>query len=215
MSLAGLTVEALKSIYHWKGRTGVVPLLSLSHEENVPTYYSAAILLLAALGSALLSAAVRRDGRRDSMAWGGLAVGFFYISMDEVLQFHEKWGSSIHTTGVLHFSWVIPAGVLLAALGALYAPFLLRMPARWRNRLLLAGAVYVTGAVVLELPLGAWTEAQGEKTLGYALIDWLEETLEMTGIALYLLTVFDLLSARGTTLRFGAIAPPPGAEGPQ
>lgn len=214
MSAAGLAVELLKSIYHWKGRTGVVPLLSLSYEENVPTYYSAAILLFASLASALAAAAFRRERRRDSIAWAGLAAGFFYISMDEVLQFHEKWGSSIHTTGILHFSWVIPAAAILAVLAVLYAPFLLRLPPRTRNRLLLAGAVYVTGAVVLELPLGAWTEEKGEKTLGYALIDWLEETLEMTGIVLYLLTVFDLLSSRDTTLRFAAPAPAPAPAPP-
>lgn len=209
VSLAGLTVEVLKSIYRWKGREGVVPLLSLSYEENIPTYYSAVILLLASAGSALLAAAVRRDSRRDSLAWWGLCAGFFYISMDEVLQFHEKWGSSFHTSGVLHFAWVIPAAGILVVLGLLYAPFLLRMPSRARRRLLLAGAVYVTGAVVLELPLGAWTEEKGEKTLGYALIDWVEETMEMGGIAFYLLVVFDLLAARGTSLRFGGPAPSP------
>lgn len=207
VSLAGLGVEVLKSIYRWKGRTGVVPLLSLSHEENIPTYYSAVILLLASAMSALLAAATRRERRSDSIAWWGLCAGFFYISMDEVLQFHEKWGSSFHTSGVLHFSWVIPAACILAVLAALYAPFLLRMPGRTRNRLLLAGAIYVIGAVVLELPLGAWTEEKGDKTLGYALIDWVEETMEMAGIVLYVLTTFDLLSARGASLRFGARRP--------
>lgn len=214
MSLAGLTVEVLRSIYRWKGRAGVVPLLSLSYEENIPTYYSAVLLLFASAMSALLAADTRRQSRRDSIAWWGLCAGFFYISVDEVLQFHERWGASIHTSGVLHFSWVIPAGGVLVVLAALYAPFLYRMAPRLRYRILLAGAVYVIGAVVLELPLGAWTEEKGEKNLEYALIDWLEETLEMTGIALYLLTTFDLLAARSVSLRFAAPAPAPEAEGP-
>jgi hypothetical protein len=212
LSLAGLAVEVLKSIYGWKGRAGVVPLLSLSYEENIPTYYSAVILLLASAMSGVLAATGRYEKKGDAVAWWGLCAGFFYISMDEVLQFHEKWGSSLHTSGVLHFSWVIPAAGILVVLALLYAPFLLRMPAPTRSRLVLAGAIYVVGAVVLELPLGAWTEAKGEKTLGYALIDWLEETMEMAGIVLYVVTAFDVLAARGTSLRFGA--PPQGKSPP-
>jgi hypothetical protein len=219
VSLAGLTVEVLKWTYRWKGRTGVVPLLSLSYEENIPTYYSAMIVLFASVMSALLAAATWRERRSSSIAWWGLCAGFFYISVDEVLQLHERWGSQIHTSGVLHFSWVIPAGCVLVVVAALYAPFLYRMPKPTRHRLLLSGAVYVIGAVVLELPLGAWTEEKGEKNLEYALIDWVEETMEMTGIGLYLLTTFDLLAARGASLRFGAPAPAPEAapaeaEGP-
>lgn len=204
MSLAGLGVEVLRSYYHWKYREDdIVALLSLSEEQNLPTFYSAVLLLFASLASALLAGASRAK-RWEAVAWWGLCAGFFYIAVDEVLQFHETWGANIHTTGVLHFSWVIPAAGLLAVLAVLYAPFLLRMPARERNWLILAGVVYVTGAVGLELPLGVWTEEKGDKTLGYALIDWVEETLEMTGIVLYLFVTFDMLARRGVTIRFGA-----------
>jgi len=214
VSVAGLVVEVLKSVYRWKGRTGVVPLLSLSHEQNLPTYYSAVLLVFAAVLSALLAVSPPRanENRRDRLAWWGLCAGFVYISIDEVLELHEHWGSGLHLRGVLHFSWVVPAGCILVVLAALYGRFLLRMPRRTRNRLVLAGAVYVTGAVLLELPLGYWTEREGQKNLEYALIDWVEETLEMAGITLFLFTTLDLLVARGVTVRFGA-RPATGASG--
>jgi hypothetical protein len=41
----------------------------------------------------------------------------------------------------------------------------------------------------MELPLGWWTERFGDDGLGYALIDWVEETLEMTGAAAALLVL--------------------------
>ena len=84
VSLAGLLVEVLKSIYRWKGRSGVVPLFSLSHEQNLPTYFTAVLLVLAASMSALLAASSRRESlprehsehRRDPFAWWGLCAGF-------------------------------------------------------------------------------------------------------------------------------------------
>ena len=39
-------------------------------------------------------------------------------------------------------------------------------------------------ALVMELPLGWWTQRHGMDTFGYALIDWVEETMEMIGSAL-------------------------------
>lgn len=196
VSLAGLTVEVLKSIYRWKGRGGIVPLLSLSHEQNVPTLYSALLLLFAAGLSALLAAQARRGDRRDMWPWAGLAAGFFYISVDEVLELHEQWGRSFRLGGALHYGWVVPAAGIVLAVGLLYTRFLLRAPKPLRYRLLIAGAIYVFGAVGMELPLGYWVEKEGEKTLGYALIDWVEETLEMAGIALYIVTVARELGSR-------------------
>lgn len=206
VSGAGLTVEILKSIYRWKGRSGVVPLLSLSYEQNVPTFHTAVLLLLASAMSAILAARARRDSqpkaRRDALPWWGLSVGFFYIAVDEVLSFHESWGAPFKLRGALHFGWVIPAAGIVLAIGALYARFLVRLPRRSRNRLLLAGAIYVFGAVVMELPLGYWTEKEGTKNLEYALIDWVEETMEMGGLVLFSLAAFDMLSSAGVVLRF-------------
>ena len=67
------------------------------------------------------------------------------------------------------------------------------------SRFVIAGAIYVTGAVLLELPLGAWTEQYGADNLGYALIDWCEETLELVGLTLFAATLLRRL--QGRTLR--------------
>lgn len=203
VSLAGLCVEVLKWMYRWKGRSGVVPLLSLSYEQNVPTCYTALLLIVAAAMSALLATQARRGSRRDRLAWWGLCAGFFYISVDEVLELHERWGAPFKLGGVLHFGWVIPAAGILVVLALLYARFLFALPARLRNRLLLAGGIYVLGAVGMELPLGWWTEKEGQKNIEYALIDWTEETLEMAGVVLFLLAAFDALAAAGARFRFG------------
>jgi hypothetical protein len=210
VSLAGVAVEVLRSLYDLPSKRGAVPLLSLSYEENIPTFYSAVILLAAALLLALIALGTKRNGERFVAAWWVLSVGFFYIAVDEVLELHEQLTPLMSTLkqfgGVLTFSWVIPAAVLVLVLGLLFIPFLRHLPRATRNRFLLAGALYVGGAVVLELPLGAWTQKHGDENLGYALIDAVEESLEMLGVNLFLLGLVDYLSQKGWAVRFASSA---------
>jgi hypothetical protein len=49
--------------------------------------------------------------------------------------------------------------------------------------------LYVGGAVGMELPLGAVTESQGDDSLAHALVDAVEETLELVGAGFLLLSV--------------------------
>lgn len=164
---------------------GLVQHLSLSEEGNVPTWFSSSLLLACAIAAGTIA----RSATAWRRHWWGVAVVFGYASMDEAAEIHEHLGGLIGTHGVLYFDWVIFAAAILIALSALYLRFVLALPAATRNGLILAGAIYIGGAVGMELPLGWWTEHFGSDGLGYALIDWLEETLEMIGATLALLTL--------------------------
>lgn len=205
---AGVAVEVLKPVYHLKSRSGVVPLLSLSYEQNLPTFYSAALLLACSLLLALVALGAKRSGERFVANWWVLSAGFLYIAVDEVLSFHEEAGKLMALDGVLHFSWVVPAAIVVLLIGASYVPFLRRLPRSMSLRFLLAGAIYVTGAVVMELPLGYWTVHHGTDNLGYGLIDAGEEAMEMLGLNLFLLALVDHLAAKGWAVRFTSGKPP-------
>lgn len=56
--------------------------------------------------------------------------------------------------------------------------------------------IYVTGAMVLELPLGWWKDNYGSETLGYSLIDFVEETMEILGMSLFFCAVLEYLGTR-------------------
>ena len=162
-----------------------VQMLSLSYEHNLPTWFSACILFSCGLALAAIASRAQRQRERHRWHWWGLSAAFFYISLDETAEIHEHLGLwELH--GVLYFSWVVPAAAAVAVLGALYLPFLLRLPPRRRWQFILAGALYVGGALVMELPLGWWYERAGDANLVYAAIDHLEETLEMIGASLFL-----------------------------
>jgi len=210
---AGVLVEVLRPIYELKTKSGVVPLLSLSYEQNIPTFYSAILLLVCSLLLSLVAVGARANGERFVRHWWVLAAGFLYIAFDEMLEFHEQLSKLMALDGVLHFSWIVPAAILVLALGAAYIPFLRALPRPIALRFVLAGAVYVGGAVGMELPLGWWTVRHGEDNLGYGLIDAVEEALEMLGLNLFVLVLLDHLADKGWTVRFiGGNKPAPAVK---
>jgi hypothetical protein len=162
--------------------------LSLSFEGNVPTWFSSSLLL----GCAIAAGAIAHEvppGARWRRHWWGIAIVLGYVSMDEAAEIHEHLGGLIGTHGILYFDWVIPAAGVLAILAVVYWPFMRALPRPTRNRLLLAAAIYIGGAAGMELPLGWWAERHGSEGLGYALIDWVEETMEMCGATIALLAL--------------------------
>lgn len=213
---AGLAAEILQAALHLRGDRGLVPMFSLSYEQNIPTWYSSSLLLACSVLLFLIAAATKREGGPRVNHWRALGLGFLYISLDEVASIHEHAGW-LRLGGVLYFSWVIPAAIVVALVGASYLRFLQHLPPATRARFLLAGAIYVGGAVGMELPLGYWTERYGSNNFVYGAIDWVEESMEILGVTLFLLALVDYLGARRACLAFPAPpagpAPGPGAEG--
>jgi len=160
----------------------LLPKLSLSYEANLPTWFSSSLLLACAVAAAAIAHA--RPPRAGHWWFiSGLAA---YISLDEAAELHEHLGGHLDTSGLLYFDWVIPAAAIVTGLVLAFLPFVRALHPATRTRLVVAGAIYVGGALVMELPLGWWTEQYGSDSLGYALIDWVEETLEMIGAVLAL-----------------------------
>jgi hypothetical protein len=177
VSGAGLAVEVAHS--------PLVQHLSLSYEGNVPTWFATVLLFSCALAAARIA----REAVAFRKHWWGVAAVFAYASLDEAAELHEHLGGQFDFRGVLYFDWVIWAAVLLVALAIVFWPFVRALEPKTRTRLIVAGAIYIGGAVLMELPLGWWTDRAGPDTLGYALIDWVEETMELAGASLALLAL--------------------------
>ncbi|CAA9440573.1 MAG: hypothetical protein AVDCRST_MAG51-3242, partial [uncultured Ramlibacter sp.] len=114
-------------------------------------------------------------------------------SLHEVLI--EPLRDAFNLGGFLWFGWVIVGAVFVLVFSMSYLRFLAHLPARSRWLFLLSGAMYVTGALVLEM-VGAWVYLAGEPTqelLAYMVVMTLEESLEMTGILLFNLALTDYL----------------------
>jgi hypothetical protein len=206
LSLLGLAAELGFELAHGEDPYGLVQFTGLSYEQNLPTWVASALLLACALLLWLIGRAEEGGTECWRRHWYLLAALFAYASLDEATELHENWGAFIDSGdalgGLLYFSWVIPAAAVVLGLALLYRRFLLALPAATRRRFLLAAALYLGGALVMELPLGYWTSRHGVDNLGYGLIDWLEETLELAGasVFLYALALHLLAAPAGLTL---------------
>ena len=181
----GLIAEVWHARSHGAVIEALLPKLSLSYEANLPTWLSSSLLLACAVTAGAIAAS-RPPWHRH---WWGIVGVLAWMSLDEAAELHEHLGGLVGTNGIFYFDWVIPAAGVVGVLAVIYWPFVRALVPATRNRLLVAAAIYVGGALVMELPLGWWTEHHGAEGLGYGLIDWIEETLEMIGATLALVAL--------------------------
>ncbi|MEX2173927.1 MAG: hypothetical protein WD872_06160 [Pirellulaceae bacterium] len=134
-----------------------------------------------------------KQGTGDPFAsyWLGLAAAFLLLSLDEVAMLHETMGTTFALVtqtdlkGVLLYPWVVPGLLLLGCFGLAYARFLLHLPRRTATLFVVAGAVFVAGAVGVEMLNARHHDLYGNTNLHYSLLTAFEEFLEMTGIVIF------------------------------
>jgi hypothetical protein len=189
-----------------KIRDTAVRLLWLDGEANIPTWYSASLLLLCASLLGIIACAHRHRDRVHGVRWVILALVFGLLSLDEMAQLHElsiaPLRERFHTTRFLYYAWVIPAGVSVGIFALAYLSFLARLPGKTARLILLAGALYVGGAIGVEALSGAQSFLHGEHNVGYHAIITLEELLEMTGLVVFIYALLDYIGHQFTTLQF-------------
>ena len=194
VALAGLAVEIAEDSLGLDDPYDLLDLFSLSYEANVPTWLSACMHATSALLLALIASGKRQSGAPFVRHWWGLSIIFAYISIDEFVQIHEEMNAWFDLSGALYFGWVIPAAILVSIFVLSDWRFLARLRWMTRCRFIRAGAVFVGGAMGIELILGYWTDLHGSHNLGYAIIDWVEESMEMVGAGLFLSALVGVLA---------------------
>jgi hypothetical protein len=166
-------------------------IFNLDEEHNIPAVYSFFQLLFASLLLALIAWHASKTKDRLSGYWWLMTILFFYIAFDELESFHERAGlwlhQHFHTTGFFYFAWVVPAVIILLVLGIILIRFLLSLPVACRKRFLIAGTVYIVGAVGGDIVAGQYISMHGSG-LGwpYVVEYHIEETMEMLGIAYFI-----------------------------
>jgi len=158
-----------------------ISFFDLDEEESLGTWYSSLILLFAGLLSLLqarLSAAKKRSW---VFCWYALGYGFMLLSLDEVAGFHEFVNTVVEDT-----HWTTFGLVLVGIVGLFFLPFLAALPPGTRWLFLLAGLIFVGGAVGVERATISYETNDQLDTLGYNLTTALEEFMEMSGVILYI-----------------------------
>jgi hypothetical protein len=199
--LLSLIAPFLRHVLGHEHLYGIVPrterLFDLDREANVPTWFSSGILLIAAGLLAAIGSGERAVRPAYTRHWLVLAAIFLLLSLDEAASFHEQFSSIfrkyVTTGGVLTYEWVIPASVFVLVVGVSYLRFLFSLPVATRNLIAAAGALYVLGALGMEMVEGYFVSASAAyPTSGLRVVlTHTQEVLEMYGIVLFVYALLD------------------------
>ncbi|WP_224996776.1 hypothetical protein [Cesiribacter sp. SM1] len=167
-----------------------IEYFKLSSEKNFPTYFSSAQLLFCAILLAVIANIRKKQAAGDFWHWLGLSAILLFLSADESIMIHEviaeKVRNTLNTTGVFYFAWIIPYSFLVLAVAVAYIPFLLKLPAAVKKTIVLAGSVFVAGALGLEAVESYYFTTTGKRGLVFDTLTTIEETMEMAGILIFL-----------------------------
>jgi hypothetical protein len=178
---------------------GLLAKFDLNAERNIPSWYSTCTLATCAIALALTAIAKRK--RRDRLVahWHWLAAIFTGLSIDEFVSLHERLNvplrSVLGATGLLYFPWVLVGGAFVLVVALAYLPLLASLDRRTRRRFIVSGAIYVGGALGMEVLAAPLYEAAGKNSVPELALITLEEVMELTGSTLFLLAVVDHLLA--------------------
>jgi len=95
----------------------------------------------------------------------------------------------------LYYTWVIPGIVIVVVVALYFIPFVLRFPARTTTGIIFSGAVYVSGAIGMELLSGLVASDIGTENTYYVWITIVEEMLEIAGLVCFSWVMVDYMSA--------------------
>ncbi len=191
--VAGTTVQLIRFTTGHDSLYGLIPLFDLGMEANIPTFYSALLLLSSSVLLSVISSAAVKSGSRFARHWVVLAAGFFYLALDEAAHIHELLirpmrdilGS--YGRGIFFFAWVVPGIGIVAALAVYFFRLLLSLDRVTRRFFVVGGFLFVGGAVGIEMVDGLVAAQYGKDNLAYNLLIVVEETMEMTGVIVFIL----------------------------
>ncbi len=176
---------------------GLLRLFDVSGESNIPEWYS--VITLGFSSVLLLVIGLLKKGEHDRFTpyWLFMSFVFFFLSLDEGACIHEGVSSfmSTHakTSGALSYGWVIPWGIFTLAFAFFYIRFLLALPRKTAVLMVIAGAIYVGGALGMEFVEGALDQSIGALSMTEVIMRDLEEWGEMGGILLFNYTLLSYL----------------------
>ena len=197
-----------RTLGDFPGRDLFGDLFQVSAEANMPALFSGIILAVAAALMGVIGLARRAAGEPLARTWLTFAGVLAYLSVDEVAQIHDRTTMGMRQlvgdVGILHYSWIALYAVVVVVVGVLSIAFLRHLPAGTRNRLILAGFLYVLGAMGLEAVEGLLEFSGQYRSLAMPILVHIEETLEMGSVILVIATLLSYMKAQLPGLRITA-----------
>jgi hypothetical protein len=174
---------------------GLVPEFYLANENNIPTYFSAFILLVSAALLKTVALFKKNENDKYSHHWSVMSLIFLYLSIDEAASIHEiltrPLRENFNLSGIFYYSWVIVGVAVILIFSIFYYKFWFSLPVSTKYRFLLAAAFYVSGIIVMESIGGDYVfinniDLTEMDNLVYAMLTTIEESFEMIGVIIFI-----------------------------
>jgi len=186
-------------------------LFNINSERSIPALYSGFMLLVCSSLLAIIACTKKVASNQYVRHWGALSIIFLYLSLDELVSIHERMFGPLHSVlnanGFFYFTWVLPSAifVLICLLG--FQQFLTNLPTKTKHLFLIAGTVFVIGAIGIELVGGYYAKLYGQLNMTYAVITTFEECLELLGIVIFIYALLSYISfyMKGMSIRVNII----------
>ncbi len=158
-----VSVAARFALYMW-GEEGLLQplrIFDVGEERSIPAWFESLQFLLCSILLAVVAVAKKQRGDRYSLHWSILSIIFLLLSLDEVASIHEAIGQQsehlLHSatgftpSGAISFFWVVPGAAFTLIVVLAYLRFLAHLPQTTRRLFLFAGALFVLGALGIEM----------------------------------------------------------------
>jgi hypothetical protein len=197
------------------GGYGLIDMFTLNAEANVPTYFSTALLLAAAVLLALVAKSSKMRNSDHFRHWSVLSGLCLFLSLDEFAQIHELldehrgWSEGLFdASGALVGPWVVLYGGLALLVLSLFARFFWQLPKKYKLIFGIAAAMFLTAAIGIEMFGATVWESEGA-SWRFELINSIEEIFEMTSITILITGLLMYLEEHSSrlTITFGAANP--------
>lgn len=176
---------------------------NFDQESNFPSLYSALSLGVSSYILAIIATIKKVRKSKYAKHWKALAFIFLFLAIDEACSIHEMsipiLRNAINAQGILYFTWVVPAFLLLIIFLLVFRKFVLSLPVKTKFMFIVAGFVYVTGALGMELVGGYLADSSGYNTT-YGIASSVEELLEMLGIVIFIHGLLSYLQSQSKEL---------------
>jgi len=210
--LGGLSLTAAYFLFMTEHRWvfGLVPQFYADDEGNIPNWYSAQLILLNSGLLAIIAFMKRGTEDRFFRFWALLSFIFMFLSIDELTSIHGMFEAPVKmvlpTSGLLYSAWVIPYAAFAGIVGILSLLFLKNLPRRYAVHFMLAGALYVSSTIGMEMIEGPIHEMYGTENITIGILASIEETLEMLSMTFFCYSILSYIAEFYGDYSFGFVA---------
>jgi hypothetical protein len=172
ITLAGLAARVAMYMWGQEGYLEALRIFDVGEERSIPTWFESIQFLLCSILLAVVAVAKKQRNDRYILHWSVLSIILLLLSLDEVASIHEAIGQQserlLHSAtgftpgGAISFFWVVPGAIFVIIVLLAYLRFLAHLPRTTRRMFLFAGALFVLGALGIEMLTAQVVSSSGD-----------------------------------------------------